>query len=103
MIGTNTDISAQKQAEAEHRRQTESLLRQKEFFETLHQTGLDLLTRREMADLLQVIVERSSALLDAPFGELSLVDGDEFVVRAFTRNQPFLLGDRVGRNEAQLS
>ena len=103
MIGTNTDITGQKQALAEHRRQTESLLRQKEFLEALHQTGLDLLNRREMADLLQVIVERSSALLDAPFGELSLVDVDEFVVRAFTRNQPFLLGDRVGRNEAQLS
>lgn len=79
------------------------LRRQKEFLEALHQTTLDLLMRHEMADLLQAIVERSCALLDCPFGELSLVEDDVFVVRAFTRNQPFLLGDRVGRQSARLS
>ena len=96
MVGTAVDISHRKETEAAH-------VRQKEFLEALHQTALDLLARHEMADLLQAIVERSCALLDAPFGELSLVEGDELVVRAFTKNQPFLQGDRIGRNGAALS
>lgn len=95
MIGTNADISRQKLAEATHR--------EKQFLEALHQTTLDLLQRHEMGDLLQAIVERTCAMLDAPFGEMSLTAGDEFVVRAFTRNQPFLLGDHVGRESASLS
>ena len=103
LIGTNIDISAQKEAELDRRRKTNALIRQKEFLEALHQTALDLLERHEMNDLLQAIVDRSSALLDAPFGELSLVEGEEFVVRAFTKNQPFLSGDRVGREGALLS
>src|SRR5581483_11467626 len=40
-------------------------LDQKEFLEALHQTALDLLARREIPDLLQAIVDRCAALLDA--------------------------------------
>lgn len=95
MRGAAIEISEQK-LEAEQ-------VRQKEFLEALHQTTLDLLDRHEMGELLQAIVQRSSALLDAPLAELSLVKGGEFVVRAFTRNQPYLLGDHVGREGALLS
>ncbi|MBE7469107.1 MAG: MASE1 domain-containing protein [Anaerolineales bacterium] len=90
------DITERKQAE-------ETLLRQNEFLVALHQITLDLLNRREMGDLLQALVDRAATLLDAPYGELMLKEGDELVVRAFTQNQPFLLGDRIGRDEALLS
>jgi PAS domain S-box-containing protein len=90
------DITERKQAE-------ETLLRQNEFLEALHQITLDLLNRREMGDLLQALVDSAATLLDAPYGELMLKEGDELVVRAFTQNQPFLLGDRIARDEALLS
>jgi|GEM_PF-1484492 len=94
--GVELDITERKQAE-------ETLLRQNEFLEALHQITLDLLNRREMDDLLQALVDSAATLLDAPYGELMLKEGDELVVRAFTQNQPFLLGDRIARNEALLS
>jgi signal transduction histidine kinase len=76
---------------------------QRELLARLHETTIDLLRRRELDDLIQTIVERSTAILDAPYGELMLVEGDELVVRAFSANQPFLRGDRVRRSEAKLS
>lgn len=76
---------------------------QKEYLKVLHQMTLDLIHRRDVNDLLQTIVERAAIILDAPYGELMLLDGDALVVRAFTNNQPFLLGDRVRRGEALLS
>ncbi len=74
-----------------------------EYLEVLHQITLDLLNRRSLHELLQVIVERAAAILDAPYGELMLLEGDELVVRAYTRNQPYLLGDRVRRGEAMVT
>lgn len=77
-------------------------LSQSEYLETLHTTTLDLLNRRNLDDLLHTIVERATLILDAPYGELMLADGDELVVHAFTANQSFLKGDRVTRCDAQL-
>lgn len=76
---------------------------QSEYLEVMHEITLDLLNRRNMEDLLQVIVERAAVILDAPYGELMLTEGEELVVRAFTRNQPYLMGDRVKRGEALVS
>ncbi|MCK6630224.1 MAG: MASE1 domain-containing protein [Anaerolineae bacterium] len=87
----------------DHKQAEETLLRQNEFLEALHQITLDLLNHREMDDLLQALVDSAATLLDAPYGELMLKEGDELVVRAFTQNQPFLLGDRIARGEALLS
>lgn len=76
---------------------------QKEYLAALYQTTLDLLNRHDIDDVLQTIVERSTVVLDAPYGELMLIEGDELVVRAFTANQPFLRGDRVRRGQAVLT
>lgn len=94
--GTHQDITARKKAEA-------GLRQQNNFLAALHHIALDLLNHREMDDLFQFIAESATAILDAPHCELSLKEDDELVVRAFTPNQSFLLGDRVRRGEAVLS
>ncbi|NTW01359.1 MAG: hypothetical protein HGA19_08600, partial [Oscillochloris sp.] len=76
---------------------------QREYLRVLYEITLDLLNHRRLDDLLQTIVKRATAILDAPYGELMIREGDELVVRAYTENQPFLKGDRVGRHEALLS
>ena len=42
-------------------------------------------------------------MLDAPYGEIMLLDHGELVDRAFTPNQTFLAGERVKPEEARLS
>ncbi|MEO8359437.1 MAG: PAS domain S-box protein [Vicinamibacteria bacterium] len=86
------------------RRQAETaLVRQKEFLEALQQTTLDLLARHDLDDLLQALVDRATALLDAEFGELALKDDDAFVIRAFTGRHPYEKGARLSRSEAPVS
>jgi signal transduction histidine kinase len=46
---------------------------------------------------------RAADLLDAPYGEIMVLDGDVLVTRAATSNQPFILGDRAAPHEALLS
>ncbi len=96
MTGTNTDITARKTAEIE-------VLQQKEFLETMQQITLELLERRDLEELLLTIVERAAWILDAPFGELMVKEGEVMVVRAFTSNQPYKVAARLGRQEATLS
>jgi PAS domain S-box-containing protein len=79
------------------------LQKRNEYLSILHQITLDLLDRRNLDDLLQVVVDRSSVLLDAPFSELMLEEDGDLVVKAFTSNQPNLKGDRVKRGQAILS
>ena len=69
----------------------DQLQRRNEYLSILHQITLDLLDRRDLDDLLQVVVDRSSALLDAPFSELMLEEDGDLVVKAFTANQPNLV------------
>lgn len=76
---------------------------QNHYLSVLYQTTLELLNQRAFPELLQTIVDRASAILDAPFGELMVHEHDELVVRAFTANQSFLSGDRVRRGQAQVS
>ena len=88
------------------RREAESLMAsQKEFLEALRQTTLDLLSRRDLDDLLQGIVARAALLLDAPFGELALKEegADALVLRAFTPNQPHTRGALLSRHDSVLS
>ncbi|NJN92975.1 MAG: PAS domain S-box protein [Anaerolineales bacterium] len=94
--GVWLDITARKKAE-------ETLRRRNDYLSALHYVAVDLLNRREVAEVLQTIVERAAELLDAPYGEISLIEADELVVRAFTKNQPFLAGDRLRRGEGVLT
>ncbi len=87
----------------ERERAEEKLRQQNEYLSILHQITLDLLNRHSVNELLQVIVDRSVILLDAPFSELMLEKDGELVVQTFTQNQDSLKGDRVGRAEAKLS
>ncbi|MFZ5880558.1 MAG: PAS domain S-box protein [Chloroflexota bacterium] len=81
----------------------EQIQKQNDYLSILHQIALDLLNRRDLNDLLQVIVDRSAILLDAPFSELMLEQDGVLVVEAFTTNQSNLKGDRVTRSQAKLS
>ncbi len=87
----------------ERQRAEEALRRRNDYLAALHQIALDLLNRREVDEVLQTIVEHAAELLDAPYGEISLAEGDELVVRAFTQNQPFLAGDHLQRGEGAVS
>jgi PAS domain S-box-containing protein len=69
----------------------------------LYEIVLHLLNHQDQASLLQSIVEQATLLLDAPYGELMLIEGEELVVRAHTANQPFLQAERVSRGVAKLS
>jgi PAS domain S-box-containing protein len=81
----------------------EQLQKQNDYLSILHQVTLDLLNRRDLNDLLQVIVDRSAVLLDAPFSELMLAEDGFLIVASFTANQPELKGDCVTREQARLS
>ena len=96
MIGTNTDITTRKRAETELRQQTE-------FLSTLQQATLDLLARRELGEVFQTLVERASAILHTPFGELLLKDGEELVLCAWTKNHRNAADQRFGRGAARVS
>ena len=87
----------------DRQRAEETLRRQHDFLTALHDTALDLLNRHQMSELLQTVVERAAVILDAPYGELMLAEGDELVVQACTPNQASLTGERTSRGEALLS
>jgi PAS domain S-box-containing protein len=101
--GTVTNYVAVKEDITEQRQVREQLRQRNESLSVLHEVTLDLLNHRELGDLLQATIDRAAALLDAPYGELRVKEGDDLVTRAFTRNQPFLKGDRVTRNEGVLT
>lgn len=90
------DVSERKNLENLIIRQTESL-------NTLHLITLDLLNRRDVADLLQFIVDEAVKLLEVSYCEIVLPEGDELVVQAFTRDKPFQGGNRFTRREGRLS
>jgi PAS domain S-box-containing protein len=65
------------QQHAAARRHAEQTLQQQhEYMEALHTTGLSLLNRLDLDDLLEAIVVRAGALLATPDGFLYLVDED---------------------------
>jgi PAS domain S-box-containing protein len=92
-----------KQDITEQKIMQDQLQKQNDYLSILHQITLDLLNRREINDLLQVIVDRSAILLDAPFSELMLEKDGALIVEAFTDNQQNLKGDRITRDQGELS
>jgi PAS domain S-box-containing protein len=90
------DVTERRLAQDRVRRQTDRMM-------ALYSTTLDLVTRHQDRALLQVIVDRSVEVLDAPYSEIDLVEGDELVNVAFTANQPLLKGDRASRDSARLT
>lgn len=101
--GRITNYVAVKEDITEQRRMQERLKIQNKYLSILHEITLDLLNRRELNDLLQAIVNHAADLLDAPYGEIMLKEGDELVVYSFTPNQDFLSADRVDRDTAKLA
>jgi diguanylate cyclase (GGDEF)-like protein len=84
--------------------QTEMALRARnEAFSILHSNTLAFLRYRDIDELLQSLVDHATQLLDAPFGEIVTLHGDELVVRAYSSNQPYLTGDRSKRGQAVLA
>ncbi|MBA4136003.1 MAG: hypothetical protein C0518_01650 [Opitutus sp.] len=89
--------------QAERRRVEAVVTKQLDFFAALNQTAIDLLSRSDRNALLQAIVQRSSILLDAPYAELALLDGDELVVHGLADSRVYPLGERVSRAQGPLS
>lgn len=96
LVGVSRNITERIQTEAKLRRQNE-------FLSLLHEISLDLMRRPNVTELLEALILHTSRLLDAPYGEIMLLEGDELVVRACTPNQMILVGERIGRTQAQLS
>ncbi|MDO8544515.1 MAG: PAS domain S-box protein [Opitutaceae bacterium] len=94
--GAVIDVTERRQAE-------EAVRRQADFLAALNQTTLDLLGRRKVAELLHALVERAATLLRSPHAEISLLEGDELVVHAFSAGHSYLAGDRARRSERVLS
>ncbi|CAG0929281.1 partial Phytochrome-like protein cph1, partial [Planctomycetaceae bacterium] len=88
---------------AERQRVEAALRRQNAALSSLHQVTLDMLKHRAVDELLEALVVSATDLLDAPYGELSVLDGDEFVVRAVSPRHRSLIGDRARQDEARLS
>ncbi|MCG2784079.1 MAG: PAS domain S-box protein [Anaerolineae bacterium] len=74
------------------------LERQNEYLSILHQTTIDLLNRRSLDDLLNVVVERACTLLDVSLGLIALRNEDDaFIFRAMTKPQSHMLGKPLSR------
>jgi diguanylate cyclase (GGDEF)-like protein/PAS domain S-box-containing protein len=96
VIGAMLDITERRQAE-------ETIRHQNEMLSSLHNITLNLLRHREISQLLNALVEFSTAFLDAPYAEIMLAVGDKLVIKAVTQNQQSLIGQRLGRQAAVLS
>jgi signal transduction histidine kinase len=95
-----TERTSELVAARDQARASSGLLKsQNRYLEALHEITIDLLNRRELGDLLQTSVERATSILDATYGALMLLEGDDLVVRAFTPNLPALRNRRVTRAE----
>ena len=79
-----TNYVAIKEDITEQKIMQDQLQKQNDYLSILHQITLDLLNRREINDLLQVVVDRSAILLDAPFSELMLEEDGVLVIESFT-------------------
>ncbi len=70
LVGTHINITERKRAEEEIRRQNEYLA-------ALHETTLGLVSRLDVEELLEALVERAVSLVDASFGFVDLVRPEE--------------------------
>lgn len=87
------DISERKQIDQALKYRTNVLA-------ALHQVTLDLVNRHEMNDILQTLLIKIGALLDASDISFDLVENDDTLVTyAVTSEQPLEKGDRMRRGE----
>ena len=95
VVGTHVDITERKRTEEEARRQSEYLA-------ALHETTLGVISRLDIAELLETLVERAVSLVDASIGfayEVKAED-DEIEVKVGTGWFHRYLGYRLKRGEA---
>lgn len=93
VIADIRDITERKQMDQALRYRTNVL-------EALNQVTLDLINRHEMEDILQTLLMKISALLDASDISFDLVEnGDTLVTYAVTSEQPLKKGDTMRRGE----
>jgi PAS domain S-box-containing protein len=69
MVGSHTDITERKLAEAEIRRQNEYLA-------ALHETALGIIGRLDITELLEAIIERATRLVESYYGWIYLLDAE---------------------------
>ncbi|CAG0960585.1 hypothetical protein ANAEL_00603, partial [Anaerolineales bacterium] len=81
----------------------EQLQKQNDYLSILHQVTLDLLNRRDLNDLLQVIVDRSAVLMDAPYSKLWLEKDGDLVLEASTGYDTAEKGEHSPHDPLRLS
>ncbi|MBL8100072.1 MAG: diguanylate cyclase [Anaerolineales bacterium] len=92
------------QNELLHRQQAEEqIIHQNKMLSELHEITLDLLKQNNLEQLLRRIVEISSEFLDATYGGITLIEGEELVLKAVTQNRAGALGQRYSRDDAKLT
>jgi PAS domain S-box-containing protein len=78
----------------------EILRRRNDTLAALNQAMLDLVNRLEVDDILQTLLTRAQALLDAPDVSVDLIEDENVIVTyAVTPGQPLQKGDRMRRGE----
>jgi PAS domain S-box-containing protein len=81
----------------------ELLIRQYDSLSSLHQITLDLLSQRDIRQVLQFIVDEAAKRLAATYCEMLLPENEELVAKAYRRGSPFPSGNRFRRSDAPLS
>ncbi|MFN2226460.1 MAG: GAF domain-containing protein [Anaerolineae bacterium] len=83
-------------------RPADEIRRQNEYLAALHETTLGVISRLDVAELLETLVERAAGLVDASFGFAYEVvpEGDEIEVKVGTGWFHKYVGDRLKRGEA---
>jgi PAS domain S-box-containing protein len=90
------DIGPQREMEA-------TLTRQNRLLSDLHKITIDVLNRHNLDEILQYLADSAAAVMEAPYTEIMLKQGDALVVVAVTDTVTMMLGDAPGRDEARLS
>ncbi|MFN8372640.1 MAG: histidine kinase N-terminal 7TM domain-containing protein [Anaerolineae bacterium] len=87
----------------EQKRIAQTVQRQNQYLKAQYEIVLDLLGRTEMENLLQSIVNHAAQIMDTPYCEIMLKEGEELVMYAYTANQAYRKGDRIQRGQALLT